>query len=109
MKVTVQAYPSSSGPNRRSEAKSFEIPCGTGEQLVRWLGQAACLKLTYVKQDVMRLHVPQAVIGKDGNVLDADSVMKEVRNHLNLKIYGDEGYVRRGNAAVTMNGGLVQG
>jgi hypothetical protein len=84
MNVTVQAYPSSSGPNRRSEAKSFQISCGSGEQLVRWLGQAACLKLAYVKQDVMRRYVPQAVIGKDGNVLDADNVMKEVRNHLKL-------------------------
>lgn len=79
MKVTVQAYPASTGPSRRSEAKSFEMPCGSGEQLVRWLGQAACLKLAFVTRDVMREYVPHAVISKDGNVLDADNVMKEVR------------------------------
>ena len=78
MKVVVHIYPGSSGPNRRSEAKTLEIPCGSGEQLIRWLGHAACLKLDYVRRDVARKSLPQAVVGKDGAVLDADHVLKEV-------------------------------
>jgi hypothetical protein len=80
MKILVQAYPCSTGPSRRSEATSLDIPCGSGEQLIRWLGQAACLKLAYGRRDVARKLVPQAVISKDGTVLDADHVMKEVWN-----------------------------
>ena len=80
MKVTVRVYPASeAGSSRRSESSKLEIPCGSGEQLIRWLGHAACLKLAYQQRDVCRKHVPLAVISKDGNVLDADHVMKEVR------------------------------
>jgi hypothetical protein len=88
MKVVVQIYPSSSGPSRRSEARALEIACGQGEQLVRWLAYAACLKLEYVRRGVTRKYLPQAVIGKDGLVIDVDHVLKEVslvpRNHTAL-------------------------
>ena len=79
MRVVVKAYPASDGPSRRSEACVLEIPCGSGEQLVRWLGHAACLKLAYSQRGIVRQYVPQAVISRDGCVLDADHVMKEVR------------------------------
>jgi hypothetical protein len=79
MKVVVQIYPCSTGPSRRSEARALEIACGQGEQLVRWLAYAACLKLDYVRRGVTRKHLPQAVIGKDGLVIDIDHVLKEVR------------------------------
>jgi hypothetical protein len=79
MRVTAHVYPSSKGNSRRSEATSLDIPCGTGEQLVRWLGHFACLKLAYYKRDIMSKFVPHAVLARDGSVLDADHVMKEVR------------------------------
>lgn len=78
-RVTVHAYPSCDGHSKRSEAVQLDIPCGTGEQLVRWLGHAACLKLAYCKRDLMHRYLPHAVLGKDGNILDADHVMKEVK------------------------------
>ena len=77
-RVTVHAYPCSDGHSKRSEAVQLDIPCGTGEQLVRWLGHAACLKLAYCRRDLMHRYLPHAVMGKDGNILDADHVMKEV-------------------------------
>lgn len=77
-RVTVHAYPSSEGHSKRSEAVQLDIPCGTGEQLVRWLGHATCLKLAYAKRDSLHRYLPHAVMGKDGSILDADHVMKEV-------------------------------
>lgn len=85
MKVTAHVYPSNkNGNSRRTEATSLDIPCGSGEQLIRWLGHAACLKLAYHKRDAMSTLVPSAVLARDGTVLDADHVMKEVWVHARL-------------------------
>ena len=65
-------------PSRKGETESVDIPCGSGEQLVRWLGHAACLKLAYTNRTVARQNVPLAVLSKDGNILDADHVLREV-------------------------------
>jgi hypothetical protein len=84
MRVSVQIYPVNSGTSR-TEAVTFDMPCGTGDQLIRWLGQAACLRLAYEKRDIATRFVPQAVLSKDGVVLDADHVIKEV--HVLLQIH----------------------
>lgn len=80
MRVSVHIYPASAGgASRRAEAIALDMPCGAGEQIVRWLAHAACLRLAYEKRDLAKRFVPQAVIGRDGAVLDAEHVLKEVR------------------------------
>ena len=78
MKVKVKIY-SVDAPARRADATSLDIQCGSGDQLVRWLAQAACLKLTSLTHSAARQFVPHAVMGKDNVVMDVDLVLKEVR------------------------------
>jgi hypothetical protein len=87
MRVTAHVYPSNNnGHSRRTEATALDIPCGSGEQLIRWIGHAACLKLAYQRRDAMSKLVPSAVLARDGTVLDADLVMKEVRAHFATRV-----------------------
>jgi hypothetical protein len=90
MKVTVHIYPSNNGHARRSETSILDVPCGSGEQLVRWLGFAACLRLAYIKRDTPRRYLPITILNKDGLVVDVDLVLKEVVKD------GDELYVEYG-------------
>lgn len=87
MRVRVKIY-SADAPARRQDATSIEIQCGSGEQLVQWLAQAACLRLAYLQRGILRQYVPQAVLSRENAVLDIDLVLKEVRSPLVLSFWG---------------------
>lgn len=53
---------------------TVNIRCGSGEQVVRWLGFVACSQLSYLLGEIPGRYVPQAVLAHDGRVLDVDYV-----------------------------------
>lgn len=53
---------------------NVNVHCGTGEQVVRWLGYVACSQLSYLLGETPGRYVPQAVLAADGRVLDVDYV-----------------------------------
>jgi hypothetical protein len=62
----------------QQEQETLLVHCGAGQQILRWLGTAACVQLAARRGGVAGAHVPQAVLKADGSVLDADLVLSEV-------------------------------
>ncbi|KAF5840410.1 hypothetical protein DUNSADRAFT_16787 [Dunaliella salina] len=58
--------------------ESFELYCGDGEQVLQWLGYAACARLAYIRGEVYGRYVPQSVCNKDGQAQDVDIVLNEI-------------------------------
>eukprot|EP00775_Hariotina_reticulata_P001474 gene1474-1816_t len=74
MRLKVVTAHSGSNPTTR---ETLDICCGQGQQILRWLGYAACAQLSYRRGESLGRYVPQAVC-KDNTVLDVDMVLSEV-------------------------------
>lgn len=48
------------GSSLNAVKHTLEIYCGSGEQLVRWLGVTACARMAYDTKGLLGTHVPQA-------------------------------------------------
>lgn len=57
---------------------TMDLFCGTGEQILQWIGYAACSRLAYKRGEVYGRYVPQSVMTKDGQPLDVDIVLNEI-------------------------------
>lgn len=75
MKLKVHLAPVGAGV---SVEDAVDVYCGEGQQILRWLGHAACARLAHKRGDVLGSYVPQAVLDKGGQVLDVDIVLNEV-------------------------------
>ena len=58
---------------------TVNVNCGSGEQLVRWLGFVACSQLSELLGETPGRYVPQAVMLDDGSLVDADHVRARPR------------------------------
>ncbi|EFJ42408.1 hypothetical protein VOLCADRAFT_97483 [Volvox carteri f. nagariensis] len=74
--------------------ETIDLYCGEGEQILQWIGYAACSRLAYKRGEVYGRYVPQSVNNKDGQPLDVDIVVNEMFND------GDELFVEFSNGPV---------
>lgn len=58
--------------------ETVDLYCGRGDQILQWVGHAACSRLAYKRGDVYGRYVPQSVSTKDGVPLDVDIVVNEI-------------------------------
>eukprot|EP00798_Chlamydomonas_sp_ICE-L_P014421 gene14421-20427_t len=75
MRLKVHLSPMGSG---LTVDETLDLYCGTGEQILQWVGYAACARLAYKRGDVYGKFVPQAVMNKDGQPQDVDIVVNEI-------------------------------
>ncbi|GLC43541.1 hypothetical protein PLESTM_001484500 [Pleodorina starrii] len=91
MRLKVQMSPLGSG---LTVEEAIDLYCGEGEQILQWIGYAACSRLAYKRGEVYGRYVPQSVNNKDGQPLDVDIVVNEMFND------GDELFVEFSNGPV---------
>lgn len=84
MKIRVNLSPLGSG---LSVEQVIDLYCGKGEQILQWVGFAACSRLAYKRGEAYGRYVPQSVSTKDGTPLDIDIVLSEIAHE------GDELFV----------------
>ena len=58
--------------------ESMDVFCGSGDQILQWVGFTACARLAYKKGATLGCYVPQSVLTKDGQPLDVDIVLSEL-------------------------------
>lgn len=73
---------------------TVDLFCGEGEQILQWIGYAACSRLAYKRGEVYGRYVPQAINNRDGQPLDINIVINEIFND------GDEVYTEFSNGPV---------
>jgi hypothetical protein len=71
--------------------ESMDVFCGSGDQILQWVGFTACARLAYKKGATLGCYVPQSVLTKDGQPLDVDIVLSELASD------GTELFVEYGN------------
>lgn len=85
--MKLQPHGDSVGPR-----ETLTLECGHGEQILRWVGYAACARLAALRSTFRhrlaflngRLgeptgrYIPQAVCGADGKPMDADIILNAV-------------------------------
>lgn len=96
MKLKVNLAPYGQGTH---ESSVVYVQCGPGEQILRWLGFAACSRLAYMLGDVPSAFVPQSLLTTEGVILDVDTVINELYKdgdtvHVEYSA-GPEAYVSR--------------
>ncbi|CAG9465750.1 unnamed protein product [Pedinophyceae sp. YPF-701] len=57
---------------------SVDVYCGSGEQIIRWIGVTACCRLAEAKGELVQAFVPQSVLDSHHNVLDVEVIVNEV-------------------------------
>lgn len=72
--LTPSSYRRPDSSQTPNTVASVNVHCGTGEQVVRWLGFVACSQLSYLLGETPGRYVPQAVLAADGRALDVDYV-----------------------------------
>ncbi|BFI42776.1 hypothetical protein MPTK2_8g11740 [Marchantia polymorpha subsp. ruderalis] len=54
------------------------LPCGFGHQPLRWLGQSACIRVAFLKDEAPSKFLPLAIKTADGLVLNPDKPIREI-------------------------------
>ena len=91
--VLVQVHMSALGSGLAVD-DTVDLFCGEGEQILQWIGYAACSRLAYKRGEVYGRYVPQAINNRDGQPLDINIVINEIFND------GDEVYTEFSNGPV---------
>ena len=65
MKIVAHLLPQGAASNMSSVTRTVEINCGSGEQILRWLGVTACLRMAYDLDFLMGQYVPQVRLGPE--------------------------------------------
>ena len=80
MRIRVSLVPSEEFNAGTAEVAFVNVECGSGEQILRWLGHEAVRRMEHLASIPTSTPslVPQAVSDATGIVLDPDTVLKEV-------------------------------